>query len=173
MTQHIAVLPTLIKWSNPSETEQAITEYIASNKIEAGTIEHAEFLTQLARAQGLQKHFDQANETLSKVKSTFELVESQLEDADSDSDAARSARRVRVRYLLERGRVLNSSGNPEAAIAPFRMAMQVARLSDSLAEYQVDAIHMLAIAVSDQDEKVAWTAKAIALCEKSTDPETK
>ncbi|ORY46143.1 hypothetical protein BCR33DRAFT_716135 [Rhizoclosmatium globosum] len=53
------------------------------------------------------------------------------------------------------------------------MAMQVARLSDSLAEYQVDAIHMLAIAVSDQDEKVAWTAKAIALCEKSTAPETK
>ncbi|KAI9348717.1 hypothetical protein BDR26DRAFT_931087 [Obelidium mucronatum] len=161
-------------WSNPSETEQSIAEYIQSNNIEDGSLLEAEFLTQLARSQGLQKKFDLANANLAKAKATVDRIESSLNDEEEETQELLDARRVRVRYLLEHGRVLNTSGNSERSIIPFHTAMQISRLGankDLLSVYTVDAIHMLGIV--DKDQKHIWTAKAINIAEKSKDPATK
>ncbi|KAJ3002979.1 UNVERIFIED_CONTAM: hypothetical protein HDU68_005924 [Siphonaria sp. JEL0065] len=174
MSQHVTVLPTLLQWFKPAETEQAIAEYIKTNNIEEGSIVEAEFLTQLARAQGLQKKFDEARENLSQVKTTVDRIESSLDDQEGESDLQLDCRRVRVRYLLEYGRVINTSGNPEASIGAFRTASQISKLGanpDLLSAYTVDAIHMLGIV--DKENKAIWTNKAIAIAEKSKDPATK
>src|SRR5690349_11523532 len=58
-----------------------------------------EVITQIARTEGLQRRYDDAHRTLDDVERRL----------------APSLDRARVRYLLERGRVLNSSGEPEKA----------------------------------------------------------
>src|SRR5438045_2909088 len=58
-----------------------------------------ELLTQIARTYGLRQRFSEAQDLLN-------LVEEQL---------AHAGPRPRVRYLLERGRAFNSSGDKEQA----------------------------------------------------------
>ncbi|HEY9526846.1 MAG TPA: hypothetical protein VIR02_07190, partial [Anaerolineales bacterium] len=92
-----------------------------------------ELLTQIARAQGLQRKFDQAHRTLNQV-------ERRLEEPPS---------RPGVRYLLERGRVYNSSGKPKVARPLFQQAFTFAeQLKEDF--YAVDALHMLAIVASPE-----------------------
>jgi hypothetical protein len=77
--------------------------------------------------------------------------------------------RARVRWQLETGRVLNSSGDPEAARPYFEAAWNLARESglDALA---VDAAHMVAI-VAPPDERRSWNEAGVRLAESSGDPE--
>lgn len=116
-----------------------------------------ELMTQVARAQGLQRKFDEAHATL-------DAVERGLAVLPRDSDLAPP----RVRCLLERGRACNSAGDPGAARPHFQEAWDEACLAhlDALA---VDAAHMLAI-VSPPDEAMEWNGKAIALAEGSAEP---
>jgi tetratricopeptide (TPR) repeat protein len=91
-----------------------------------------EATTQIARALGLQRQFAEADRALDTVKPAL----------------ARLPSRVRVRYLLERGRRDNSSGNANRAFAWFEQAL-AASADDTLPGadyYRVDALHMLAIA---------------------------
>lgn len=108
----------------------------------------AEVQTQIARAQGLQNKFDEAHKTLDAVVT--------------------NTPRVEVRYLLERGRVFNSSGQPEKAKPLFLAAWEKAR-AGTLDFFAVDAAHMLAI-VETPDGALPWHEKAIALAEQSSDP---
>ena len=121
----------------------------------AGSREALEIATQVARAQGLQRNFGAANATL-------DAVESKL---------ASAPQRVRVRYLLERGRVLNSAGTPEKAVPLFVEASDVA-LSDpepGAEYYRIDALHMLGIAAPPA-EQLTWSHQALGVAERAKDP---
>ncbi|NUU31426.1 hypothetical protein [Arthrobacter sp. C9C5] len=100
--------------------------------------ERAEFATQLGRAIGLQGRYEEADALLDSI------------DGDEPT--------VAVRVLLERGRVLNSSGHAEMAVPLFE---QAAELADHLGEdfLAVDALHMLAIA--DNAHAETWTRSAL------------
>src|SRR3989304_2031256 len=113
-------------YSHPDQTEGRFREILLNTPEEHPAF--LELLTQIARAQGLQGKFDGAHQTLDQVENRI---------GDNPS-------RPKVRYLLERGRVLNSSGKPEDSRSYFEQALD---LATQLAEdsYAIDAIHMLAI----------------------------
>src|SRR5688572_21565066 len=75
-------------YNDPATTEQKFRALLPRAEASADRFYHAQLLTQLARAQGLQRKFDEAHATLDQV-------------AQVDQPPAR------VRYLLERGRVFN------------------------------------------------------------------
>lgn len=112
---------------------------------------HAELLTQIARAQGLQRRFEDAHRTLDAVETMA------------------AGMRPRARYLLERGRVFNSSGQPERARPYFEAALALTESEPAEAYYAIDAAHMLAIA-APPEEQLDWNRRALALAEGATDP---
>src|SRR3954471_16354497 len=138
-------------YDHPQASEQAFLGILPGV---AGATEpyRLELLTQIARAQGLQRRFADAHRTLDEV-------EEHLADAPA---------RVRLRFLLERGRVLNSSGKPDEARPLFRQAWEFSRSQgeDALA---IDAAHMLGI-VELPEAQLAWNLCALALAERSPDP---
>jgi len=109
-----------------------------------------EALTQLARALGLQGRIDEGHAVLDAVEGGHPR-----------------AGRVRVRSLLERGRLRRSGGDRVASVEPFAAAWELASTfgEDGLA---VDAAHMLAI-VEAHPGSDAWHAGALALAESSPD----
>ena len=107
--------------------------------------------TQLARTLGLLTRFEDGDQLLDLV------------------DAAHAGRgRVRVRSLLERGRLRRSSGDAASAVLPFEEAWALARElgEDGLA---VDAAHMLAL-VDAAPGTSAWNERALDLADTSPDP---
>lgn len=119
-----------------------------------------ELQTQIARTRGLQDDFDGAGALLDQVDKAI---------ADNRGRADRFAR-VRVRALLERGRVINSSDGPkEEARDQFVQAWELARSAgeDGLA---VDAAHMVAIVDRGTDGEMEWSLKALELAESSPQP---
>jgi tetratricopeptide (TPR) repeat protein len=112
-----------------------------------------EVLTQIARAQGLERRFADARETLDTA--------ARLEHTD----------RGTIRIALERGRVDRSEGNADAARPYFIAAWDLARAvgEDGLA---VDAAHMLAL-VLPPEEAIAWNVRALELAETSADPDAR
>ncbi len=109
-----------------------------------------EVLTQIARTQGLRSLFDEAHDTLDEVSILL----------------PRAAPRVEVRYLLERGRVWNSSGVREKAREVFLAAFDTAkRVGDD--DLTVDAAHMLAI-VSDPAAALEWNLLGFRILSEST-----
>ena len=110
-----------------------------------------ELLTQIARAQGLQHKFDHAHQTLNQVERRLGGIPS----------------RPRIRYLLERGRVFNSSGHPDRARPFFEQALDMAgQLSEDF--YAVDALHMLAI-IASPEKCLELNLQAIRFAERSKD----
>jgi tetratricopeptide (TPR) repeat protein len=123
-----------------------------------GSREAAEAATQIARALGLQRRFAEADRTLDTVKLTL----------------ARQPARVRVRYLLERGRRDNSSGSASKAFAWFEQAL-TASAGDTLPGadyYRVDALHMLAIA-APPSRQLALNLRALAAADATQDARTR
>jgi len=100
----------------------------------------------------LQREFDAANAILDEVEKALGSVPPH----------------VRVRYLLERGRALNSSGEASRAVPLFSEALKLAeREGDEF--YAIDAAHMLGIA-APQPERLDWDLKALSLAEQARDP---
>lgn len=142
-----ADIDVLWDYSRPDLTEarfrQTLTQIPESDPL------RLELLTQVARAQGLQGNFPQAHETLDRVEQEL---------ADSPS-------RAKARYLLERGRVYNSSGEPGAARVFFEQALDQARqVQEDF--YAIDALHMLAI-VAPEADGLALNLQAIEMAEAS------
>lgn len=108
--------------------------------------------TQIARALGLQGKFEAAHALL-------DGVEKQLTD---------ETRTARIRYLLERGRVYNSSGDKHAAVRPFAEAWKQAQ-AWGLDGHAVDAGHMIAT-VEGGSNGHAWTQRTLKFAEDSDDP---
>ena len=123
--------------------------------------------TQLARAVGAQSRFDEAAAMLMEIES-------------DDTD-------IGIRVLIESGRIMNGSGNPDVAVALFRQAASIAAgvtatvatgspSNTSALFLQIDALHMLALSDSKSnserhdDSGLAPGALATSLASGSSDP---
>ena len=108
-----------------------------------------------ARALGLQQKFEVAHSVLDEVEIRVTEVTAV----------------GRLLYLLERGRLLNSGGEPEHARPLFEEAWAFARSihQDDLA---IDAAHMVAI-VAVGDERQHWNGLALELAENSDDEDAR
>ncbi|KAJ2958138.1 hypothetical protein NQZ79_g6265 [Umbelopsis isabellina] len=137
-------------WQVVGETtavEQEFRKILEQSTLTSDT--RAEALTQLARCQGLQAQFDDAKETLRVALGTS------------------NAPIPHIRYLLEFGRVLRSSGHGKESIPYFAEAYHKAiGLEDY---YAADAAHMLAILdpKSGPNESKTWSQEALDIARKS------
>jgi tetratricopeptide (TPR) repeat protein len=129
-----------------------------------GSAERLVWQTQAARALAMQRRFDDATQLLGEVAAAAEQLPNEI-----------PTRHVQARVAIERGRVANSSGNPEGARRHFEEAQRLAEAAgtEGLA---VDALHMLAIVAGQtQSAEVsrALNEEAIARAERSDDPEAR
>ena len=143
----------LWNYDDPAGTE-AKFEAVRPQVAAAG--EHGRLLeldTQIARTQGLQRQFDRAFATLAAVRAALGPGEARAE----------------VRYELELGRALRSSGKPAEARPHFEQARTLAAAAheDALA---IDAIHMIALVEPDPDRQIALNHDAITFARGSADP---
>lgn len=148
------VLPDFDKlwdYNNPAQTEIEFRKLLPRAEKSRDISYHTQLMTQIARTLGLQRKFKAAHALL-------DTVEPWLTEAPAVSQ---------VRYLLERGRVYNSSGDPEKAKPLFLSAWQMA--TENNEDYHaIDAIHMLQI-VEPPDRQLEWANKAIKLAEETDD----
>jgi tetratricopeptide (TPR) repeat protein len=105
------------------------------------------WLTQYARALGLQERYAEATKVLDRLT----------------SDAPQAATYV----ALERGRVLRSAGDDDAARPLFEEAARIAAAA-GLDALQVDALHMSAL-VASAERQLAINEEALALARGSAD----
>ena len=116
---------------------------------------HVELLTQIARAQGMQGKFDEAGRTLETT----------------DSILTKNMKTGKIRYLLEKGRILNSSGKREASKPVFLEAYDFGK-ENTLDYYTLDAAHMMGI-VEPPEKQLDWSLKAMKIAEASSDQRCK
>jgi len=151
-TVALAELDRLWDFDDPAGSERRFSELARRARTEDGGASLAEVLTQLARAQGLQGRFDDADATLAHA-------EAALGAADA---------RGRVRLLLERGRVANTAGRDGRGRGEFLAAWDLARAADEEA-LAIDAAHMLGI-VEPPEVAWEWSERAMELARISADP---
>ncbi len=147
----IPVFQELWDYGHPSESEarfRSIEESVQKNHPAL----YAELLTQIARAEGLQSKFDEADETLKRVLAIGGAL----------------SPRARIRYELEKGRMVNSSGNAEKSRVHFERALVMAEESDE-EFYAIDAAHMMGI-VAPPGEQLVWNERALAMAGASDNP---
>ena len=141
-------------YNDPAGTEAKFRELLPqapTGDVAKSAAWRLELLTQIARTEGLQRKFDAAHQTL-------DGVEAKLADAPPV---------VRVRCLLERGRVFNSAGMKDKTKPLFLEAWQAAGKA-GLDFHAVDAAHMLGI-IEPPADALSWNEKALAMAEKSSD----
>ncbi len=138
-------------YNEPAQTEQKFREVLAGISPRQTSEYELELRTQIARTLGLQQKFEAAHHILDQIES----------ELNPEFPIAK------IRYLLERGRTLNSSGKQEESLPLFLEAWG-SGLDAKADFYAVDAAHMLGI-VTPQDEQLLWHEKAMNLAEKSLD----
>ena len=138
-------------YDDPGATELVFRDLLTHTEGLADAGYRMELLTQIARSQGLQQQFDEAHATL-------DVVERQLAEAGI---------LPRVRYLLERGRVFNSSGDAERAKPLFLEAYELGRTAGE-DFYSIDAAHMLGIVEPGRDG-LEWNLRALGAARDSGD----
>ena len=141
----------LWNYNNPGETEQKFREILDNTTEQEDPGYELELRTQIARSLSLQQKFEDAHKLLDQIESELK-PEYPI---------------AKIRYLLERGRTLNSSGKKEESLPLFLEAWEVG-LDVKADFYAVDAAHMLGIA-APQDQQLLWNEKAMDLAEKSLD----
>ena len=146
-------------YQHPDSTEIVFTEMLkgmrGSSESSYDAEYHAELLTQIARTQGLQGKFIQAHAILDSVKNML-------------NDNMKTAF---MRYLLERGRVWNTSGAWEISKPMFLKAFEVGS-KNNLDIYSLDAAHMMGI-VEPPEKQLEWNLKALKIAEESSDTNCK
>jgi len=130
-------LDALWNFSDPVASEAAFRGAISATD---EPVSRAVLGTQLARALGLQGRYDEADRV--------------LEGIDAPVPA------IRARVALERGRLRNSGGHPEDAVAFFENAASVAEAANE-PFLLVDALHMLGIADAARGELHAAAALTV------------
>ena len=148
-------LRSLWDFDHPDVSEKRFRDLVLESDGKVSCDFHCEILTQVARAQGLQRNFDGSRVTLHQVRDLLD----------------ESTPKARIRYFLELGRLENSSGDPECAKPHFTMALKLAQEAgeDFLA---VDAAHMMGI-VEKGEKSLEWNEKAIAMAEASSEPDAR
>jgi tetratricopeptide (TPR) repeat protein len=144
-------IDSLWDYDRPGVTERRFRELLAAALDSRDLPYLKQLLTQIARAEGLQRKFQDAHKTLDRVQK-------EIDKADD---------KTKVRYLLERGRVFNSSGNRDDARPLFLEAFDLALKSKD--DFNaVDAAHMIAI-VEPTEKQLQWNLKALDLAENSAE----
>jgi tetratricopeptide (TPR) repeat protein len=145
-------LPEFDAWwdyNRPAETEKRFRELLPRARESGDSCYHAQLLTQLARTLGLQQSFEEAHATLDQAAALLDCAD----------------RTTRVRYLLERGRVFNSSGNPAKARPLFMEAWELSRDGEgALQNFAIDAAHMMGI-IEPLPKQLEWSFKALEIAE--------
>jgi len=130
-------LDDLWNWSDAAESEK---------RFRTALVEHPdsqdEIRTQIARALGLQRKFEEGFEELKKVRAGASPI-------------------LRVRLALELGRLHRSSGKPNEAKPHFQAALREAKVA-RLDFYAIDAAHMIALIVPPS-EAIIWHEEALRL----------
>jgi len=134
---------TLWDFDDPAGSEQ---RFRAAVETAEGT-DRLVLLTQLARSLGLQERYDEGHAVLDDLA---------VDDAE-----------VATRASLERGRLLRSAGDPEAARPHFEAAAGSAR-AGGLEALHVDALHMVAL-VAPTEDQLRLTEEALAVARASQD----
>src|SRR6266487_2678063 len=148
---------TLWDYDHPGATERRFRELLPEALDSRDFPYLTQLLTQIARAEGLQRKFEDAHKTLDRVEKA--MLKAEADD------------KTRVRYLLERGRVFNSSGKRDEAKPLFLEALDLAVKSKD--DFNaVDAAHMIAI-VEPSEKQLQWNLKALDLAENSADEKTR
>ncbi len=146
---------SLWNYGNPAASEQAFRALLPEAD-ELGDVAYkAELMTQIARAEGLQRKFVEAHKTLDEVEKMLKP----------------DMYKENTRYLLERGRVYNSAGDTEKAIPLLKKAFDESRRK-CFDYYAVDSAHMLGIAYKGEDS-MQWNLKALDIAEGSNEPEAR
>ena len=144
---------SLWDYDHPGATERKFRELLPAALDSRDFPYLTQLLTQIARAEGLQRKFQDAHKTLDRVEKA--MLKAEADD------------KTRVRYLLERGRVFNSSGRRDEARPLFLQALDLAVQSKD--DFNaVDAAHMMAI-VETNEKQLEWNLKALDLAENSAD----
>ncbi|MDF1800086.1 MAG: tetratricopeptide repeat protein [Planctomycetota bacterium] len=161
VTKSAAELPDwrpLWNFQDPAGSEVRFREALAAGEA-AGDDEYVLVVTtQLGRTFGLRRLFEEAHAIL-------DTVEARLDGASTE---------VRMRYLLERGRTINSAGDPAASMALFEEAWDIGHTpaAAGLDPLTADAGHMLGIAAGGE-AALDWAERTIRFCEESDDPRCK
>jgi tetratricopeptide (TPR) repeat protein len=138
-------------YDHPGATERKFRELLPAALDSLDLSYLSQLLTQIARAEGLQRKFQEAHKTLDRVQKALDKTDD----------------KTRVRYLLERGRVYNSSRRPEEARPLFQEALDLAIKSKD--DFNaVDAAHMIAI-VEPTEKQLQWNLKALDIAENSAE----
>ncbi len=160
--ENLPDMDSLWDFQDPSGSETRFRELAQ----QPGTGEQPAYLacvlSQLARALGLQRRFTEAEAVLADA----ETAAARAVPAPAAGECA--VHPFRVRLLLERGRVLNSSGDKTASIPCFREAWNQA-LAAGEEFLAVDAAHMLGI-VETPDVALEWNHRAIQHAEQAGAP---
>jgi tetratricopeptide (TPR) repeat protein len=154
MKTNLPDFDALWNYDDPAASEQAFRALLPLAEASGDRNYQVELMTQIARAEGLQRKFEQAHATLNTARAI-------------QHDRPRPL----VRHMLERGRVFNSAGQVEHAQQMFEQAWDAATHSRE-DFYAIDAAHMLAL-VASNDEQLEWNLKALALAEASEQPRAK
>jgi tetratricopeptide (TPR) repeat protein len=146
----------LWEYSDPAQSEARFRE--VWERANGDTCFQLEIETQIARTYSLRKRFDEAHAVLDAVLATVTAHEA----------STGIAPKVRIRYLLERGRTYNSSGETEKARALFIEAWEMGKREhwEGLA---VDAAHMVAITYSGTEEAIVWNERGLERARVSQD----
>ena len=141
----VAVTDVTSLWdfADPAGSEQ---RFRAAADIAEGS-DRLVLLTQVARALGLQQRYDEGYAVLDSL-------------AVGDPEVA-------TRAALERGRLLRSSGDADAARPYFEAAARAAR-EGGLEALQVDALHMVAL-VAPAEDQLRLNEEALAVARAATD----
>jgi tetratricopeptide (TPR) repeat protein len=142
-------IDSLWNYGDPQATELTFQEILPQARLDGNRDYLAQLLTQVARSQVLQRRYEEGLATLDEVVPLL----------SDDTPMAR------VRYLLERGRVWNDTGQTEEAKSAFQEAHHLA-LQHGLDTLAVDAAHMLGV-MTPFDEAADWNRRALALAESS------
>jgi tetratricopeptide (TPR) repeat protein len=146
-----SLIHSLWDFNDRAASEQRFREALKS----ASGDDALELETQIARTFSLRRDFVQANAILDGVQSRI---------------AVSSRPAVRVRYLLERGRSLNSAGQFDAAKPLFQEAYDIALKEPALIGLAIDAAHMFGFS-KDKDEAFRWTELGMKLAMASDHPD--
>jgi tetratricopeptide (TPR) repeat protein len=143
----VSGVASLWDFADPAGSEQRLRA--AAEGAEAQ--ERVVLMTQVARALGLQERYDDGHAVLDDLSPVSE-------------EAA-------VRISLERGRLLRSAGDPDAA-RPYFAAAAGSAGSAGLEALQVDALHMLAL-VAPPEEQLEVHERALAVARAARSPDAR
>lgn len=137
-------------YSNPEATEEKFCEFLKKSE-DKPTSYVLQLKTQIARTLGLQRKFDEANQLLDEIQ-----------------DQVQTFPLAHVRYLLERGRTLNSSKSGDRGKEVFLEAYELSA-KNIFDNFTVDAAHMLGI-IEIPEKQIEWNEKALTIAKESNQP---